>query len=319
VVARNRGCLTSLTPQSQRLLGLRAGIGGPSHSAGATARILHIGTQRESLLEQASLLALSTACGASWGSAGQEPAASHGAASTGVSGTSPSAGPTLVSSVSYLRGAAAPVTASSPAAGPAAAQRAAKRGSRANGGSQVQTSTPPPLAPQTATLPGESSVRAAAVNQNPRSAVLAVVVLGLLLAAVVLGQPWRRRRTAVATASPAGAAPAGAAPASAAPAAATMAAAAPAAAEAPPRAAAQERPASAAQNQPASAVQDRPESPAQAAPASALPQPQPQPQADRRGMLWLREHATQAALVVTAVAGIVARSIGRRSRSARRR
>jgi hypothetical protein len=36
-------------------------------------------------------------------------------------------------------------------------------------------------------------------------------------------------------------------------------------------------------------------------------------------VLWLREHATQAALVVTAVAGIVARSIGRRSRSARRR
>jgi hypothetical protein len=60
-VARFAGCLTSLAPQSQRVLSLRAGLHGRPRSAATTARILHLSPGRELLVEQASLLALQTA------------------------------------------------------------------------------------------------------------------------------------------------------------------------------------------------------------------------------------------------------------------
>jgi hypothetical protein len=182
-------------------------------------------------------------------------------------------------------------------------------------------------------------VRAATVDHQ--SPILAVIVLALLLAAVVLGQPWRRRRTFV-TAAPAEAGGASASLAQ---------AAAPAAARPAPTAAAAVAPALAPQatTRPgatgdpdhrdapesrtrarrwvplderladgAPASPQRPSAPAPRTPPQQRTSPQ-QPTPPRRGEPWLREHATQAALVVTAVAGIVARGLSRRGRGGRRR
>jgi hypothetical protein len=69
VVERYQGCVGSLDSRSQRLLSLRAGLHGSPRSAGAVARILHVSAGREQLLERMSLLALQTAgrdgCGGS--------------------------------------------------------------------------------------------------------------------------------------------------------------------------------------------------------------------------------------------------------------
>jgi hypothetical protein len=69
VVERYQGCIGSLDGRSQRLLSLRAGLHGAPRSAGAVARILHLSAGREQLLERMSLLALQTAgrggCGGS--------------------------------------------------------------------------------------------------------------------------------------------------------------------------------------------------------------------------------------------------------------
>jgi hypothetical protein len=75
-------------------------------------------------------------------------------------------------------------------------------------------------------------------------------------------------------------------------------------------------PAQAAPSAPAGAT---PPAATDASPATPDSRPQPARTAPHREEPWLREHATQAALVVTALAGIVARGLTRRGRGGRRR
>jgi hypothetical protein len=76
LVARLRGCLTSLDPGARRLLDLRAGVSGPARSAKATARILHVTLRREAIRERRALEALtrSAATGCAGGRADVAPA-----------------------------------------------------------------------------------------------------------------------------------------------------------------------------------------------------------------------------------------------------
>jgi hypothetical protein len=325
LVSRLRGCLTALTPQQQHLLRLRAGLDGAPSGPAATARILHIGAQREALLERVSLVALRSA--AESGCAG--PASSSSPTLTSTA-TAAGVGGQLVSSVSYLPNASTPA--------PSAAAHSGSGSGKARTGSGSPAATGSPSSPGKPPALGTTGIQRAAVTSS-ESPALALVVLMLLLGTVVLLRPWRRRSPiaygatadpvapmAAATAAPARPATRTTPPRSDAPSSRSAATPAPApvqkstwipaAARAPKAAAA---PAAAPGPKAAAApAAPRPTAAPAPAPAPAAAPPAQSPQR-RREPGWLRDHAAQGALLATAVAGVLARGLARRSRPGRRR
>jgi hypothetical protein len=291
VVRRYQGCLTSLDGRSQRLLALRTGLHGAPRSAGSVAGIMHISVGREQLLEQMSLLTLQSA--GNGGCAGASTSA--GSAPAGAQLTSSGPWTTTAGTGSPATGAAVPSSTSSEP--------------RSGGDRSV---APPAVLSRAANT---STAEQATTNGDSLSAVVLVLFAALLIAMslvllpgvrrrllpVIAGIPadhpyWGRVGTTRAVATPAPPTnPAPAAPVAAAPPVAASAASIPAAVPAP-------------KPQPA------PE------PYGLRGQPQAQPEPDRARALaaqdptpnggrveWLREHATQGALLATVVAGGLAR------------
>ena len=285
LVTRLRGCLATLDPRSLRLLSLRAGLDGSPRSATAVARILHVSLTREQLLEQLSLVELQSQAGAACaGTAGETAGAS---------------GPSVMRST-------APGLSSSSSASPAASRSAGRAGSTARSAHRRGPRPVVVISPAAAT--GKEQRAGAGTPGFPGAAVLTFVVLaaGLSLLALpgvrrrVLHMPGTRASTGSAAAGPARAVTG--APATTATAAA----------------------AEGVRRRPLRTTGDTPATPAGDAPAYSqarvephAPQPQAQPQPDvPRHPRWAREHATQAALVATVIAGGVARLVtrGRRRR-----
>jgi hypothetical protein len=330
LVSRLRGCLSALSSQQQRLLGLRAGLQGAPAGAGAVARILHIAPQREALLERVSLVALRSAAasGCAGSQASSSPTLTSAANAAGAGGQ-------LVSAVSYLPSASAAATTAAGHAGSGTGKvSAGSAGAAPVSSSPGSTGRPPTL--------GAAGIQRAAVTST-ESPALALVVLMLLLGTVVLLKPWRRRslvahRTAAPPAAPVSRATP-TAPVS--PAAPMIPAPVPPAAPASSATVSRWTPtATAPAPAPTSArpagTSPRPApAPARPAPAPARPAPAParpataaptansarQPDLGRasREPGWLRDHAAQGALVATAVAGVIARGLARRSGTGRRR
>ncbi len=280
LVSRLRGCLSALSSQQQRLLSLRAGLNGTPAGAGAVARILNIGPQREALLERLSLVALRSAAasGCAGSQASSSPTLTSAANAAGAGGQ-------LVSSVSYLPTVSPAAAAGHPASG--TGKVSAPSAGAPAGSSPGSTGRPAKLA--------AAGIQRAAVTST-QSPALTLVVLMLLLGTVVLLRPWRRRSLLPNRISAPSAAPVTRA---------TPTATAPAPIPA----------------QPAPI-------PAQPAPTSARPAPaaptansaaRPDPGRASREPGWLRDHAAQGALVATAVAGVIARGLARRSGTGRRR
>jgi len=287
LVTRLRGCLATLDPRSLRLLSLRAGLDGSPRSATAVARILHVSLTREQLLEQLSLVELQSQAGAVC--------------------AGPTAGETVgATEPSVILSSTAPGLSSSSSASPAASRSAGRAGSTARSAHRRGPRPVVVISPAAAT--GKEQRAGAGTPGFPGAAVLTFVVLaaGLSLLALpgvrrrVLHMPGTRASTGSAAAGPARAVTG--APATTATAAA----------------------AEGVRRRPLRTTGDTPATPAGDAPAYSqarvephAPQPRAQPQPDvPRHPRWAREHATQAALVATVIAGGVARLVtrGRRRR-----
>jgi hypothetical protein len=336
VVERYQGCVGSLDNRSQRLLSLRAGLHGSPRSAGAVARILHVSAGREQLLERMSLLALQTAgrdgCGGS-------PAVT----------TVPVSGPAQLTSTApwVTASSATPVSTASGSTSAASASpgAASQQHVHAVGG----RSAAPVVITPTATRTVEQASTGQDAVSWPEIVLLVLLVMAVSL--VLVPGVRRRLLPALAALPPAegyvgragapvagvtaatalagAAAPALDATAPAAPAPDATAAAAPApdatAPAAPaPDATAPEIPAPEATVPDAPvAVAPAPEPAAEPPNAAPAPAPQPQPegptlnhqpvgQAQHHSRwAWMREHATQGALVATVLAGGLARILKR--------
>ena len=303
VVERYQGCMGSLDSRSERLLSLRAGLHGSPRSAGAVARILHISAGREQLLERMSLLALQTA--------------GHGGCggSSAVT-TVPVSGPTqLTSTAPWVTGSGAtPVStgsgSSSASPGSASSGAPSQQHVRAAGG---RSAAPVVITPAATRTVEQASTGQDAVSW-PEIVLLAILVMAVSLVLV----PAVRRRlmpalaglppaeghvglagTRVASVTAASVLPEAPAPAPGAPAPeATVPDAPVAAAPAPSRA--PEPP----ETTPALTPQSQPEG------ATLNHQPVVQPQRNAR-TTWVREHATQGALVATVLAGGLVRILKR--------
>jgi hypothetical protein len=310
VVERYQGCMGSIDSRSQRLLSLRAGLHGSPRSAGAVARILHVSAGREQLLERMSLLALQTA---GRGGCGGSPAVA----------TVPFSDPAQLTSTAPWVTASSAIPVSTASGSPSAASASPGAGSqqhvRAAGGRSA--------APVVITPAATRTVEQASTGQDAVSWPEIVLLVLLVMAVSLVLVPGVRRRLLPALAAlPAegyvGRAPEIPAPEATVPAAAVALAPAPEpATELPdtaPAPAPQPQP-EALDTAPAPAPQPRPEA-LDTAPAPA-PQPQPegptlnhQPVAQaqhRSGWTWMREHATQGALVATVLAGGLVRILRR--------
>jgi hypothetical protein len=271
VVERYQGCVGSLDSRSQHLLSLRAGLHGSPRSAGAVARILHVSAGREQLLERMSLLALQTA---GRGGCGGSPAVT----------TVPVSGPAQLTSTApwVTASSATPVsTASGSSAASASPGAASGQHVRAAGGRSA--------APVVITPTATRTVEQASTGQGAVSWPEIVLLVLLVMAVSLVLMPGVRRRLLPALAALpvegyVGRAPEIAAPDPTVPDA--------SAALAPAPEPATELPETA----PAPAPEPQPESP------TLNHQPVAQPQHPSRGT-WMREHATQGALVATVLAG----------------
>jgi len=282
LVARLQGCLASLDPGARRLLSLRAGVGGSARGAAAVARILHVSPTREQLLEQLSLMQLRNQAGAPC-------AATTSSASTGtaepivaLSGTGPGLG-----------SGAQPVTSSVAAI---SETRATARPRRRHGSVVVIT----PAATRTVE-------RAAAGGQGlPAAALPAFLAVLAVLALIALPGMRRRLLPAPRTRTGDGASmpytPIAAPPAT--------------TSEEPARLLiwAGDIPAmlaadSSAVSPPHSEVE--PHTPQPQAEPKPETQPEHSPERAETSHGWLREHATQAALIATVAAGGIARLLTR--------
>jgi len=176
LVSRLRGCLAALDPGARRLLDLRAGVGGPAHSAKATARILHLSLRREAIRERRALKAL-MGSGAT-GCDGQPGAAAQAVAMAGLStlSLSPPSGVTAT----------------------AAGQGGAKNMSRAS-----YSSDSPAGGGAASIRPSKARTEQAGTSGSFPSAVV-TALLGLLLALAVVIAPKLRHRPASAMAGVAG-------------------------------------------------------------------------------------------------------------------
>jgi hypothetical protein len=297
LVTRLHGCLGSLTTQSRRLLSLRAGLNGAPRSASAVARVLHVSLQREGLLEQLSLIELQTST------------------SGGCAGASAVRTPIYERIASQLTPSAPWLPISAANSSPAPASRAASAAS-ARGPSPTQ-------APAVISVPSANRIveRASADSQSlPSAAIVLLAVLALAITLLVL--PATRRqllRASGLSGAPArdpGSSQAGA---SAGLAAASWAARSESKPSAPATATviAGPEPESMSKPEPHNPlVQPDPEVTAATSPElrppSDLAAPRPAPVGG-----WAREHAAQAALVVTVIAGGAVRLLGRGRRSRR--
>jgi hypothetical protein len=281
LVARLHGCLASLDPGARRLLSLRAGVGGSPRGAAAVARILHVSPAREQLLEQLSVMQLRNQAGAPC-------AATTSSATTGtaepivaLSGTAPGLG-----------SGARPVTSSVAAI---SETRATARPGRRHRSVVVIT----PAATRTVE-------RAAAGGQGlPAAAIPAFLAVLLGLALITL--PGMRRRLLRVPGTRTGD---GASVPSAPIAAWTATTSEPArlliwAGDIPAMLAAD----SPAVSPPHSEVE--PHTPQPQAEPKHETQPAHSPERAETAHGWLREHATQAALIATVAAGVIARLVTR--------
>jgi hypothetical protein len=298
LVKRLHGCLGSLTTQARRLLSLRAGLTGAPRSASAVARVLHVSLQREGLLEQLSLIELQTST------------------SGGCAGASAVRTPIYERIASQLTPSAPWLPVSAANSSPAPASRAASAAS-ARGPSPTQ-------APAVISVPSANRIveRASADSQSlPPAAIVLLAVLMLAITLLVLLPATRRQllRASGLSGAPArdpGSSQAGA---SAGLAAASWAARSESKPSAPAAATAIAGPEPESMSKPEPhnpLVQPDPEVTAASSPElrppSDLAAPRPAP-----GGGWAREHAAQAALVATVIAGGAVRLLGRGRRSRR--
>ncbi|HEX3831923.1 MAG TPA: hypothetical protein VHW04_08125 [Solirubrobacteraceae bacterium] len=295
VVERYQGCVGSLDSRSQRLLSLRAGLHGSPRSAGAVARILHVSAGREQLLERMSLLTLQTA-------------GRGGCGGSSAVATVPVSGPAqLTSTAPWVT-----ATSATPVSTASGSSSAASASPGAASQQQVRAAGGRSAAPVVITPTATRTVEQASTGQDAVSWPEIVLLVLLVMAVSLVLVPGVRRRVLPALAAlPAdgyvGRAPE--IPASEA----TVPDARLALAPAPKQAT---EPLDTA---PAPAPQPPPK-PLDTAPAPA-PQPQPegptlnhqpvaQPQ-QRSRLTWMREHATQGALVATVLAGGLVRILRR--------
>lgn len=314
LVQRLRSCLGSLTPQSRRLLTMRAGLGASQpRSAQVVARILHLSAQREVLLEQISLIALRTV-------------ASSGCGATGIQMTAAPATEQLVAAAPSLAPASV-ATAQPTSTTLRVATRAHTPRHRAKSGRGV-------LAANAARSHATRYERAATGGGQVPAGLLALVAV--LLVAPLLVWPAGRRRLLAAPARLA--AISGPQTKRRAPAPSPLLLAPPAVRLRPHPVPPAVRPAPPHTAGPPERKTVDPWRLATDVEAASRPDPQPAAQkklpsvpsapatqgaqprsADLPGRGWIREHATQTALVLTAVGGIIARGIGRSGRHRRRR
>jgi hypothetical protein len=293
VVARYQGCVGSLDIRSQRLLSLRAGLHGSPLSAGTVARILHVSAGREQLLERMSLLALQTA-------------GRGGCGGSSAVATVPMQGPAQLTSTApwVTTSPATPVSTAtgSPSAASAASGPASQQHVHAAGGRSAAPVVITPAATRTAE---QASAGHDAVSW-PEIVLLALLVMAVSLVLMpgvrrrmlptlaglppAEGDVGRAGTSPVASVISASAVPEAPAPAPQAPAPAAE----PAPSAPPPEPAAN----------PAPSPQSQPEGPS----LHRQPVAQPQPGI---GTTWLREHATQGALVATVLAGGLLRILKR--------
>jgi hypothetical protein len=281
LVTRYDGCLTSLTPQSQRLLSLRAGLRGGPRSAGATARILRLSPGRERLVEQASLLALQTAGGG--GCAGS----ASGTRATGMTSTLElvDAGHSMLTASST----GLPTLSSQPSA------------SLAPGASHAGVTAHKISRPVLVTPAAKRTIERALAPDSPFPAVAVALFAALLVGTSLVLLPGIRRRLMPVAGSVGGTRGSTYAPRVGAGAIAPANATAPAPGANGPR--------------PASHAEPRPELPAGDSPAKPPPETHPQnghsdPIRGGSRAEWAREHATQAALVAGVIAGGAVRLVG---------
>ncbi|MGH2869594.1 MAG: hypothetical protein ACRDNK_18765, partial [Solirubrobacteraceae bacterium] len=291
LVRRLHGCLTGLPSTSERVLTLRAGASGrPGLSPGATARVLGVSAGREAHLERVALSSLEAAGRAGCGSAGTPTVLAVAATHTLVA-SPPAFGPTTG------------VAAGHPGTPGSAA------GTRTQTGGVTRSGVHRPG--KGGAAPTRTVERAATeVNGTPAWAViLALSLLALAGAAAVVRQAVLGRRAGVAAA--------GGAPLPVSPSAAAFAALpavqtpAPASSDEPPHTADRWLPAElAAPSRPA------PPEPASSAP-SLTPAPTPgtglEPaRSSPSALRGIRRHTRLAAVLVTALAGGIARLLSRR-------
>jgi hypothetical protein len=194
-VARNRGCLSDLSPLSARLLGLRAGIvGGAPRSAAAVARILHVNAQREAQLEHGALLALTRD-------------ARGGCPSTAVSMPVASAGRPLVTATGGPFGGSNGLTAIGGGAGSSATRSGANmthggsKGASGSGGSGSLALTPGFTRP----AHGSKRIQRAALTGSGDPSAVSILVVCLMTAAGLAAVfVLTRRRQPAAEGLPAG-------------------------------------------------------------------------------------------------------------------
>jgi hypothetical protein len=287
VVERYQGCVGSLDSRSQHLLSLRAGLHGSPRSAGAVARILHVSAGREQLLERMSLLALQTA--GRGGCSG----------STAVT-TVPVSGPAQLTSTApwVTTSSATPVsTSGSSSAASAPSGAAPQQHVRAAGG----RSAPPVVVTPAATR----TVEQASTGQDAVSWPEIVLLILLVTAVSLFIVPEVRRRLLPALA---GLPPAAAPTESVQPPAPTQRVAPPAPTQgiAPPAPTESAPPPNPVPASPGPEPLPQPEGPTMNRQPAAHPQASPAP----RGT-WIREHATQGALVATVLAGGLVRILRR--------
>ena len=322
VVQRYRGCLGSLDASSQRLLSLRAGLHGSPRSAHAVARILHITSSHEQLLEQMSLVALQTT---GTGGCTSSPAVT-GAASTGVA--------QLTTAAPWVAPSSVPV--STLTAAPAASSSSSANGPGGHVGSGRSAK------PVVITRSAMRTAEQAATGQSSLSWVVIAVLAMLGIAVSLVLLPGVRRRLVPLLAGtpsadgPVGPTESGMTPVVVAPAPARRP---PASTPAPPPSAppstaaapgppsvvipgapaaapaADQAPAPIADEAPAPIADEAPAPIAEEAPAPQAQPPsgEPQPQAEQSSIAgsWVREHTTQGALVATVIAGGVLRMLKR--------
>jgi hypothetical protein len=297
VVERYRGCVGSLDGRSQRLLSLRAGLHGSPRSAGAVARILHVSAGREQLLERMSLLALQTA---------------------GRDGCGGSAAVTTVSGPAQLTNTAPWVTASSatPVSTASGSPSAASASQGAASQQHVHAAGGRSAAPVVITPTATRTVEQASTGQDAVSWPEIVLLVLLVMAVSLVLVPGVRRRVLPALAALPAEGYVGRAPEI--PAAEAMVPDALVAAAPAPTPAAEA-------TVPDTPVAVAPAPAPTAEPPDTAPAPTPQPQPEgptlhhqpaaqpqhRARWAWMREHATQGALVATVLAGGVVRILRR--------
>jgi hypothetical protein len=170
LVARLGGCLGTLDGRAQHLLSLRAGLHGPARSAAATARILHVRTRREAMLERLAIRALGRS--AATGCAGSPAAVASALASAGL--------PALSS---------LPPGSASTGSGPSASFRA---------GYGTQSPQPRPRGGRTlAITPSRARTEQAETGASFPSAVVTALLVMLLAIAMVMVPKLRHRAAPV--------------------------------------------------------------------------------------------------------------------------